>query len=65
MCVLAKVLQGHRLHGVQKGKGGEDGYEETDGGRAVRPGKNCLQRAVCWQIPHLGELIHCCILIFN
>lgn len=33
--------------GYRKGKE-EDMYEETDGGRVRRPGKNCLQRVVYW-----------------
>ena len=29
----------------------EDGYEETDGGRVGRPGKNCLQREAAGKFP--------------
>lgn len=53
---IAKVLQG--TWNPQRREGG---FEERDGGKMNGAGqktkKNHLHLHVCWQIPHLGELI--------
>lgn len=64
MCVLAKVLQGtQNPWGMERWKGGR--WTWGDRWREGRKAREEWSRVVCWQILHLAELIHCCILIFN